>query len=313
MQELGRMEKTGMDLDELVAELDGLFSIKEWEKDPAMSRWVPRTYEGIGFDYSMMFEGDFCKRYNGLMVRSGDSIEKVYCASFPAPEIIGTILEDPCRRAMLFLHHPIDMEVSGAGFRPISPDNIRRMKEEGISIYACHAPMDCNDTIGTTASMVQAFGMSVEANIAQYGNGFAGRVGSVAPVTLDELVARGKDLFGIARAEIGGQQKSSIKRIAVVPGGGDDTRFFFEAEEAGAEAYITGEWYTRSAPKEEKDRAWVEKNRSACIAYAEKSGMAFLGFSHAATEFLVMKNQMSEYFGEKGLRVVCLEQEDWWR
>jgi len=41
--------------------------------------------------------------------------------------------------------------------------------------------------------------------------------------------------------------------------------------------------------------------------------MALLGFSHAATEFLVMKEQMAGYFQRRGLQVECLEQSDWWR
>lgn len=41
--------------------------------------------------------------------------------------------------------------------------------------------------------------------------------------------------------------------------------------------------------------------------------MALLGFSHAATEFLVMKRQMTGYFRGRGLQVECLEQSDWWR
>jgi hypothetical protein len=55
---------------------------------------------------------------------------------------------------------------------------------------------------------------------------------------------------------------------------------------------------------------WAAGNRAACQAYAESTGMALLGFSHAATEFLVMKTQMADYFRERGLEVSCLEQAD---
>jgi hypothetical protein len=41
--------------------------------------------------------------------------------------------------------------------------------------------------------------------------------------------------------------------------------------------------------------------------------MALLGFSHAATEFLVMERQMAGYFQRHGLHLECLAQSDWWR
>jgi hypothetical protein len=205
------------------------------------------------------------------------------------------------------------MEVAGAGFLPIPPQDLEALKANGISIYACHAPLDCHDEIGTNASIVEAFQVQVEQSFAQYGHGFAGRVGAVTPVHLDELIARGKKVFGVGRVEVGGAEPPSITRVAIVAGGGDDVELMEEAEALGAQAYITGEWYTRTMPSEKSERAWAEANRAACQAYAKSTGMALLGFSHAATEFLVMVVQMSGYFQRKGLPVECLAQSDWWR
>ena len=140
----------------MVSELDKFFSINDWEKDPAMSRWVPRVYDKIGFDYTKTFEINFCKKFNGLMMKSGDTIGDVYCASFPTPEILQKVLEEKSENALLFLHHPIDIEVSRAGFLPISPNDLGCLKEKRISVYACHAPMDCLDKMGTNAAIMKA-------------------------------------------------------------------------------------------------------------------------------------------------------------
>jgi hypothetical protein len=187
------------------------------------------------------------------------------------------------------------------------------MMAQGISVYACHAPMDCHDEIGTNASITEAFRVEVERSFAQYGNGFSGRVGVIRPVSLDDLIAMGKAVFGVERAEVGGAKPVHISRVAIVAGGGDDVELMEEAEELGAQAYITGEWYTRTQPPEESERQWAETNRAACRAYAASSQMALLGFSHAATEHLVMKRQMADWFRRRGLPVECLEQSDWWR
>lgn len=307
------METTSISLKGLVGDLDGLFSIHDWDQDPATTRWVPRVYQDIGYDYAKTFEDDFCKRFNGLMLRSTDVVQEVYCAAFPSPEILNKLLTTAKGNALLFVHHPIDMAVSGVGFLPISPDDLERLQTQGVSVYACHAPMDCHDEIGTNASIGQAFGVEVERSFAPYGRGFAGRVGTINATSLNELVAKGKEIFGTDRVEIGGANPTLITRVAIVAGGGDDPDDFEEAERLGAQAFITGEWYTRTVPRDEADKQWAAANRAACQAYAARSQMALLGFSHAATEHLVMKSQMVDYFGQKGVTAVCLEPSDWWR
>jgi len=307
------MTEREISLNALVHDLDALFSIREWDADPAMSRFVPRVYEAIGYDHTMTLEVDFCRRYNGLMLRSGDAVREVYCAAFPSPGVLEELLATTAGDALLFIHHPIDMEVSGVGFLPISPANLERLRERRVSIYACHAPMDCHAEIGTSASIVKAFEVEVAQSFAAYGNGYAGRIGFIPGVGLDELVSRGKAIFGVKRVEIGGARPSSVTKVAIVAGGGDDVELLEEAERLGAEAYITGEWYTRTKPRGKAEGEWAAGNRAACKAYAESSKMALLGFSHAATEYLVMKMQMADYFRTKGVKAACLEQSDWWR
>ena len=300
-------------LDKLRRELDGLFSIDEWERDPAMSHWIPSLYEAIGYDYAQILEPHFCLRHNGLMLRSADDVEQVFCAAFPCPEVVEAVLAESNGTALLFVHHPVDMEVSGAGFAPIPPESLERLRSHGVSIYSCHAPLDCHDEIGTTASIVQAFRVQVEQRFARFGNGYAGRIGTVESASFYDLIEKGKRVFGVERVEAGGAQPASVTRVAIVAGGGDDPELLEEAEQMGAQAYITGEWYTRTTPRDEQGRAWAARNRAACEAYAKSSKMALLGFSHAATEYLVMKTQMAGYFAESGLSVLCLEQPDWWR
>ena len=187
------------------------------------------------------------------------------------------------------------------------------MKAQGISIYANHAPLDCHDEIGTTASIAEALGAQVEGSFAPYGSGFAGRIGTIRPVRLEELIARGREVFGVDRVEIGGAKPIAINRVAIVAGGGDDVELMAEAEGLGAQAYITGEWFTRTVPVDESERRWADANRAACQAYAESSRMAMLGFSHAASEYLVMETQMAGFFEGMGLTVECVAQSDWWR
>lgn len=307
------MEARGVPIDRLVRELDELFAIQAWDRDPAASRWIPRLYQEIGHDHTQIFEADFCQRANGLMLRSGDTVKEVYCAAFPSPDVLETLVAVASEEALLFVHHPFDMEVSGVGFLPVPPDALTQLKARVISVYACHAPMDCHDRIGTNASIVEAFDVQVEQHFAEYGHGFAGRIGSIAPMELDALVSKGRAIFGVERVEIGGAKPAIVRRIAIVAGGGDDPKLLEEAEQGGAQAYITGEWYTRTLPVAPDEKAWAESNKAACLAYADRSGMVLLGFSHAASEHLVMKGHMVRYFEARGVRAASLEPSDWWR
>ena len=260
-----------------------------------------------------MLEPDFCQRYNGLMLRSGHDVRQVYCAVFPSPEVLARIVDDRVDGSLLFLHHPIDFEVGGQGFLPISPENLRAMLSQQVSVYTCHGPLDCYDAVGTAAAIVEAFDVSVEDRFCPCGDGYAGRIGSIAAATRDELVAKGRAVFGVERVEIGGASPESIARVATIGGGPPDIDQMRELEDRGAQALITGEWYSRTSPEDPGIRAWCEANRAANLEYAEASEMALLAFSHAASEFLVMRTQMAAWFRENGLPVNLLPQSDWWR
>jgi putative NIF3 family GTP cyclohydrolase 1 type 2 len=299
-------------VDKIVGELDRLFSIRLLAKDP-ITRWVTQVYQDIGYDHTRVFEADFCQRGNGLMLRAGESIQEVYCAAFPTPDVLENLLSKTHGETLLFLHHPIDMQTSGEGFLPIPPETIARLKAAHVSVFSCHAPMDCHDKIGTNVSIAEAFGIQIESSFSPYGNGFAARFGSMAPLTLDELVAKGKRIFGVDRVEVGGAKPVTITKIAIVAGGGDDLEDLREAERLGAQAYITGDWHPRLQPTRPSDRQWAESRNAERQAFAGQTKIALLGFSHAASEFLVMKTQLTPYFRQHGLPVTCLEQPDWWR
>ena len=204
------MADKAIPLDDLVQALDRFFLLQSWPREAILSQWVSKVYDRIGYDHTRLFERSFCERYNGLMLRSGDEIADVYCAAFPCPEIIEHVLSTAAGKALLFLHHPIDMEVSGVGFLPILPDHLDRLRARGVSVYACHAPLDCHDEIGTNASIMQALGARVEQGCAPEPPGYAGRIGTIAPTTMEELAQRASSLFRVNRVEIGGARPALI-------------------------------------------------------------------------------------------------------
>lgn len=297
----------------IVNTLDALYNIKDWPPDPAMMFWVPKIYERIQYDFQRVFEPDFCDRYNGLMLRCGNDVSHVFCASFATPDVMQKVLDSGLEDAMLFLHHPVDMEVTGPGFLPVMPDIIREFQNNRISIYACHAPLDCHDEIGTNAAIVEALNMTVERGYIKYGLGYAGRIGTIKPVKTDMLLQKIRDIFGVTRLEVGGCPGDTITRIGVVAGGADAPEDIQEPYKAGCDLYLCGEWYPRYTPDDEEVRKQVANLKEQTMAFAKTSKMLLIGTSHAASEYLVMRTQLKDFFEAKGLPTTPVPQDDWWR
>jgi putative NIF3 family GTP cyclohydrolase 1 type 2 len=285
----------------------------DWPEDPAMKEWVPRTYDHADYNYEDVFEPAFCVKYNGLMLSAGSVVKHVFCSAFATPDVLNSILRSGITDALLFLHHPLDIEVCGAGFVPIPLSVITKLERRRISIYSCHAPLDCNDQIGTNAAIVQALGVTVEKHYIEYGIGYAGRIGSIERTRTDSLLKKIRELFGISRLEVGGCLNTEVSRIAIVAGGGDELEYLEQAHVSSCDMYLSGEWYPRYTPEDEKGRKRVARVKEEISDFSRNTKMALVGVSHAASEYLVMKTQMKDYFEGKGLPTHPVPQSNWWR
>jgi len=303
-----------MKLDNIVQKLNELFGVKLLEKDPAMTKFIPMVYDPIGFDWPKEFESDFVSRANGLMVRGSDEVSCVYCSVFPGPEVLQAFLEKAQEGDLLFLHHPVDMLCgdprgkAGLGFQPIDPESIAALKEKKLSVYTCHAPMDCHEKIGTNAAIIEALGAKVVGEFLPYGNGFAGKIVSVSPTSTAELVERLKEIFKLPYVDLGGPSKSGVTRMAIVAGGGTDVKDMKEAESRGAQVYLSGEIVNRV------DNDYGRQQRKEDEEFASTTQMSLIGVSHAASEFLVMEKQLIPWFErELGIKALALPLAAWWR
>ena len=302
-----------MKLEAIVSELDTYFNIADWPPDPAMKDWVPKTCARAGYDYQKVFEPVFCEKFNGLMLHAGNEVKHVFCSSFATPDVLTTIFDSGTSDALFFLHHPVDMEACGRGFLPIPAAVIAELRKRRISVYGCHAPLDCHDEIGTNAAIIEALGVNVEKSFLEYGMGMAGRIGTIESDGTDSLLERIMEIFDVRRLELGGCLNTEVKRIAIVAGAGDELEHLEDARKGLCDMYLTGEWYPRYTPEDDAGKAQVARLKEEIYDYSRNTRMILVGASHAATEFLVMKTQIKKYFESKGLPVTAVPQEDWWR
>jgi putative NIF3 family GTP cyclohydrolase 1 type 2 len=305
-----------MELSIITKNLDNLFGVKRLNTDPAMSRWVPRVYDVINFNWKSTFESDFCQRFNGLMIRGAVDVSKIFCSVFPTKEVLMKFIKGARKGDLLFLHHPIDMQCGdprnqkklGAGFMAIDPEIIDEILMNSLSVYSCHAPMDCNENIGTNTAIVSSLNATIISEFLPYGNGFAGRICKIKTVSTKELVSKLMSIFEIPYVDFAGKEINKINKIAVVAGGGDDVEVMEEIENKGVQAYITGEIHSYHSSD------WAKQNTIKVNSYSDKTNMSMIGVSHASSEYLVMKNQMVPWF-ETALNIKSegIPLSTWWR
>jgi len=285
----------------------------DWPADPAMKHWIPKACARTDYDYREVFEAQFCDKYNGLMLNAGEDVKRVFCSAFATPDVMKSIFDSSTTDALLFLHHPLDMEVCGAGFLPIPWSVLAELKKRRVSVYSCHAPLDCHDEIGTNTAIVQALGVSVEKSYIEYGIGYAGRIGTIEREETPPLLKKIREIFGVSRLEVGGCLNAEVKRVAIVAGGGDEPQYLKQARDNSCDMYLSGEWYPRYTPEDDEGKERVARMNEEISEFSRNSRMILVGVSHAASEYLVMKTQMKNYFEEKGLPTTAIRQRNWWR
>jgi putative NIF3 family GTP cyclohydrolase 1 type 2 len=292
--------------------LNSFFKVRELGKDPAMSRFVPMVYKKTQL-WKKIFEPDFQERFNGLMIRGADKVNAVFTSSFPHDEILEKFISQSQEGDLLFLHHPIPLECGdpkgklGRGFLPINPILLKKIVEKRLSIYSCHAPLDYNKKISTNRAISEALKAKIESEFLPYGNGYVGLIVNVRPISTSDLILKLKKIFRIPYVDFAGKNVDRITKIGIVAGGGDEVEYSQTAKKRGAQAYITGEIFSRY------DNDWGRQNTAKLKKYAKAVDISLIGVSHAASEFLVMRTQIPKFIKENfNIPVVPLYQRKWW-
>lgn len=293
--------------------LSKLFRMVDWEMDPAFSRFIPMVYDPIGFDWRSFFEPEFVRQFNGFMLAGREEMQKVFLAVFPTDDVLEQFLEQAAPGDLLFMHHPLLMECGdphghwGRGFVPIHMELLEAMKQQELSVFTCHLPMDTSLPIGTGGAIMKALEAELIQPFIAYGNGYVGGICRVKETNTAALINRLTTIFDIPYVDFEGKSRDRIETIAIVPGCGDVVSDMKGAEALGAQAYITGEIHCRV------DNDYGRQRYAQMMDYVQDTSLSLIGVSHAASEYLVMKTQIKQWFERyTSLDVVLLPQSRWW-
>jgi len=300
-------------LDDIVKSLDSEFNIEAFGKDPAFSRFIPSVYKGR-LDWKALFEPSFNEIFNGLMIKGDGKVKNLFLAVFPTSHVLNHFIDYGEPGDLLFMHHPLVMECGdpygkwGRGFVPIEEHLLHRVKEKGLSIHTCHVPMDYHQTLGTSQAMAESLGLRITNRfIHDEEHGDIGIIGEVTPMATESLINQCKRVFDIPYVDFEGKSHDSITKVAVVAGCGDKVKWMKEAEKQGVEAYISGEIHCHI------DNDYGRKKYQAVEEFVETSNMSLIGVSHAASEYLVKRTLMYQWFEMNfDISLKLIPQEKWW-
>jgi putative NIF3 family GTP cyclohydrolase 1 type 2 len=269
--------------DELVAALDAEFGTRDVRGDDWEDLFEQVYPDGCWREFA---EPDYAGRWNGLMVRGADRVERAATCVFPSDRVIGLLAPG----TFLFSEHPIDY-ADGPGFLPLARASFERMRAGGISFYHVHAPIDHHPRISPSRLCAGAIGVPVEEEYLPIAEGIPGGAAVIgtSEATVDDLAGRLQAALGPEVPVRVVQRRPGTDRagrVAVVGGGGADREALEESLLRGCETYVTGGVFTR----------WADE----FLALARERGVAVIDGTHYGTE-KPPQLAMLEWFRARGV------------
>ena len=173
--------------EKLYSSLDKEFEIDKLDED-----------EWSSLDLGDYMTESFKQTWKGLVLDNAKEIKKVYTAVFPSEQVLDKILLSGERDVLLFTHHPMiwDHSTGGFPFKNIPSDYLGKLKEQAISLYTIHVPLDRNGPYSTTVSLARALTIETEREFFDYHGVMVGIIGKTECRTVLELAGQVEDLVG---------------------------------------------------------------------------------------------------------------------
>ena len=133
--------------------LDFLFHIDLYKRsDYSFLKRIQCVPDSIRFE----FVPTFFERCNGLMLKNSDMVSTVIVSCFLSDDVIDALRAKQLGNALLICHHMFDIDSglpglwNARGFLMISSESFFYLKNNGISVYILHLPLDANNSIINT-------------------------------------------------------------------------------------------------------------------------------------------------------------------
>ncbi|MCU0305437.1 MAG: Nif3-like dinuclear metal center hexameric protein [Thermoanaerobaculales bacterium] len=204
---------------------------------------------------------DYCP--NGLQVEGAREVERVVTA-VSASRALFTRAVDLGADAVIVHHGVLWKSAEPARLIGSFRERIRLLLANDISLIAYHLPLDRHLELGNAAQLARRLGLAELEPFAEHRGVSAGVCGLFPePVEADEFFAAVAEATGREPQVFEGRRRE-IASVGIVTGAAE--REYFQAVEAGLDAYITGE-----------ATEWV-------LHQAAEDGVHYIAAGHYATE-----------------------------
>lgn len=272
---------------ELYNRLERDFITKELSDDWTRHMWELEDY----------ICNNFKERSMGLVCDFASEIKKVYSAVFPTEEVMMKIIDEGITDAMLFLHHPSIWDIRREKpFYQMDKVLLEKFKENRISIYNLHVPLDNFGEYSTSKTLADALDIQIEKPFAKYYGALSGVIGKTSCKSIEELHTKFSKVLGHNTSlYLYGNSNISDGKVAIVAGGGNSKDTVYEMIENNVSVLITG-----ISVKNEYSAEVHELEQKNCIN--------ILGGTHYSTEKFACQ-KMCTYFEKLGLASSFIEGE----
>jgi putative NIF3 family GTP cyclohydrolase 1 type 2 len=226
-----------MTADDLYLKLDADFAVTSMRDDWSFMR------------YNDYISPRFKERYIGVMLDNTPVIKKVFTATIPDIEILDKIIQSNQSDALLFSHHAMgyDPTMQGFPFYDIPEEYLIKLKQQRISFYVMHVPLDKNGEFSTSVSLARHLNLEITGEFCEYEGVNVGVICNTESKTATELTAFISTAVGHEVKLIRhGDDLIMNNRVAVAAGGGNVGFAAKEVTELGINLYVTG--CTRDVP-----------------------------------------------------------------
>jgi putative NIF3 family GTP cyclohydrolase 1 type 2 len=262
-----------MELDRLVAELDAYFRTLDVRGDD----WAPEFEQLYPDPYWRAYvEPGYEGRWNGLMVRGAERVERVATCVFPSDRIVTALAPG----TFLFSEHPVDL-VDEPGFQPLSRESFETLRANGSSFYHVHAPLDMHPEVSPSRLCAGAMGLERLEEYFPIAEGIPGGAAIIGESgkTVDDLAAGLAAFLGPEiPVQVVSRPRARAGRVAVVAGGGADREILAASLERGCQTYVTGNAVTRCRLD------FVREGVDAFLELARAESVAVIDATHYGTE-----------------------------
>lgn len=262
-----------MRLDDLVRDLGEYFRVAEVENDD----WAP-AFEAV---YREPYWRDYVEpgyegKWNGLMVRGVDDVERVVTCVFPSDRIVSRLRPG----TLLFSEHPLDF-ADEPGFLPLARESFATLKERACGFFHAHAPLDMHPEVSPSRLCAEGVGLEALEEYYPIADGIPGGAAIVgnSGLPLEGLAEAFRVFLGPEiKVHVITRPRNEAGRVAVVAGGGADVDILQASIDRGCQTYVTGNAATNCRLD------WIQEKVRAFRQLADQADVALIDAMHYGME-----------------------------